>query len=183
MRKQTLTIIALALGALFLIAGAAMAGENCPYSGQKCPHEASMTQAKMACGDKATTATTTAAIEGEKEITLKVSNMTCNGCVNHVTKSLAAVDGVKDVTVSLDKGTAVVKYDMTKTKPEFLTAAVVKAGYPAEMADVTTADAGMKANCDPAACAKKGCDPSQCPMKTASTTEAAKTTASDKTDN
>jgi copper chaperone CopZ len=99
-----------------------------------------------------------ASSQGEsKTIMLNVSNMTCGGCVSHVTKSLGAVDGVSDVTVSLDKGTAEVVYDAHKVQPAMLTAAVVKAGYPAKLTDADMADAKTanvkSGKCDPAACA------------------------------
>jgi copper chaperone len=53
--------------------------------------------------------------------TIKVNGMTCNHCVMAVTKALSAVDGVKDVKVSLEKGEAVFE----ETKPVDM--AVVKA--------------------------------------------------------
>lgn len=40
--------------------------------------------------------------------TLKVNGMSCMHCVARVEKALSAVDGVTDVTVSLEKGEAVV---------------------------------------------------------------------------
>ena len=40
--------------------------------------------------------------------TLKVNGMSCMHCVARVEKALAAVDGVTDVTVSMEKGEAVV---------------------------------------------------------------------------
>jgi copper ion binding protein len=120
---------------------------------------------------KGTTAAAMAsATEGQKSVTLKVSNMTCNSCVNHVTKALAAVDGVSDVKVSLEKGTAEVQFAAAKVQPDMLTASVVKAGYPAEFADAVVTPA-TKAGCDPSACtahakmagAKDGkCDPAAC---------------------
>ena len=36
--------------------------------------------------------------------TIKIGGMTCGGCVSTVTKALNAVDGVKDVAVSLNPG-------------------------------------------------------------------------------
>ena len=164
-KKRILMIIVLTLSSLLLISGGAMA---CGAKGaSKASTEAKMTGAVMPAK---TEGQTTAKAQGET-VMLKVSNMTCGSCVNHVTKSLAAVEGVNDVKVNLEKGTAEVVYDAGKTKPEMLTAAVIKAGYPAE---VTTAVAtsGKKAGCDPAACGgmkagKAGCDPAACGAKTA----------------
>ena len=157
MKRKTLMIMALGVAFLFMIAGASMAGKNCS-SGAKasCPSKANAT----------TTADATAKNVAEGEtIVLSVSNMTCGSCVNHVTKTLASVDGVNDVTVSLENGTAKVVYDESKVKPDVLASAVVKAGYPAKMAETATASA-KKAGCDPAACAKMGCNPAACGLKT-----------------
>ncbi len=41
--------------------------------------------------------------------TLKVEGMTCQHCVMHVTKALESVDGVSDVSVDLDSGSATLK--------------------------------------------------------------------------
>jgi copper ion binding protein len=43
--------------------------------------------------------------------TIKVNGMTCQHCVAAVTKALAAIDGVTNVVVDLDAGTAT--YDET----------------------------------------------------------------------
>jgi copper chaperone CopZ len=145
-KKQTLTILVLSL---FLISAVSMAGSNCSYSGDKSKAEKTVEATK-------------AKAEGET-ITLSVSNMTCGACVNHVTKVLTAVEGVKDVNVSLKEGKAEVVCDPAKVKTETLTAAVVKAGYPAKLA---TADAAVQKSVHKCAssCAKK-CDPAACGMK------------------
>lgn len=66
--------------------------------------------------------------------TLKVGGMTCGGCVNTVTEALKAVDGVKDVAVSLNPGEAKIQFDENTTAPEHLRAAVQHAGYDVEVA-------------------------------------------------
>jgi copper chaperone len=38
--------------------------------------------------------------------TIKISGMTCSGCVNSVTKALKGVEGVKEANVELEKGQA-----------------------------------------------------------------------------
>ncbi|MBO6869219.1 MAG: heavy-metal-associated domain-containing protein, partial [Balneola sp.] len=38
--------------------------------------------------------------------TYQVSGMSCNGCKSHVTKALSEIENVKDVSVSLEEGTA-----------------------------------------------------------------------------
>ncbi len=60
------------------------------------------------------------------ETKLKVDGMSCAHCSSHVEKALRGVDGVTDVTVSLEKGEAVVKgnFDVSAAVK-----AVVDAGY------------------------------------------------------
>jgi copper chaperone CopZ len=140
---------------MFLLGSVAMA---------QCPNSATKKKAET------TTTATKANAEGEM-VMLNVSNMTCGACVNHVTKTLADVEGVNDVSVNLEKGTAEVYYTSAKVKPETLTAAVVKAGYPAEVSDAkvtTSTKSGSKcaATCG-SKTSKKGCDPAACGMKTA----------------
>ncbi|MDH5297547.1 MAG: cation transporter [Desulfobulbaceae bacterium] len=44
--------------------------------------------------------------------TVKIKGMRCNHCVGSVTTALAAIDGISNVSVNLDKGEAT--YDETK---------------------------------------------------------------------
>jgi copper chaperone len=60
---------------------------------------------------------------------LKVSGMTCMGCVASVTRVLEAVAGVAKVNVSLEQGLATVSYDAAATDPQRLGAAVRDAGF------------------------------------------------------
>ncbi len=60
---------------------------------------------------------------------LKVNGMSCQMCVKHVTHALQGVDGVTDVAVSLDAGTATVSFDPTKANLAAFTAAVAEADY------------------------------------------------------
>ena len=61
--------------------------------------------------------------------TLKVTGMTCGGCISNVTHALKAITGVGDVTVSLSAGEATVQYDERLTSPDQLKSAVKGAGY------------------------------------------------------
>jgi copper chaperone len=154
-RKKTLIILALATASLFLMAAISMADGACPYTAAKKTTET-------------TAQTVSAKAEGET-ITLNVSNMTCGACVNHVTKALSGVEGVKEVSVNLEKGMAEVVCEPGKVKGEMLAETVTKAGYPAKLA--VAADAPAKtatADCAATCGAKKGCDPTACGMKTAS---------------
>ncbi len=60
---------------------------------------------------------------------VKVTGMTCGGCINTVTQALKAVSGVRDVDVSLSAGEATVQFDERLASPENLKSAVKGAGY------------------------------------------------------
>lgn len=60
---------------------------------------------------------------------VKVTGMTCGGCISTVTQALKAVAGVGDVSVSLSAGEATVEFDERQTSPEKLKSAVTGAGY------------------------------------------------------
>ena len=62
-------------------------------------------------------------------VTLKVSGMTCQGCVRSVTKVLQNVPGVESTEVSLERGEAKVTYDPARGVTAALRAAVEDAGY------------------------------------------------------
>lgn len=60
---------------------------------------------------------------------LKVTGMTCDGCTAKVAKALKALDGVKDVVVSLSETSAMVRFDERLTSSAQLKSAVEQAGY------------------------------------------------------
>ena len=60
---------------------------------------------------------------------LKVTGMTCGGCVGKVTHALKGVAGVTDASVSLSTGEATVQFDEAVTSPSQLKLAVQQAGY------------------------------------------------------
>jgi len=62
--------------------------------------------------------------------TLRITGMTCNGCVRHVDKALRAVPGVTAVEVNLPDGTAKVVHDDAAAIPAMVEA-VQTAGYEA----------------------------------------------------
>jgi len=66
---------------------------------------------------------------------LKVTGMTCGGCISNVTKALTAIKGVGDVKVSLSAGEATVQYDERQTSPDQLKSAVRVAGYGVDIAN------------------------------------------------
>ncbi|MFZ5511743.1 MAG: heavy-metal-associated domain-containing protein [Pseudomonadota bacterium] len=62
---------------------------------------------------------------------LKVGGMTCQGCVNSVTKVLEGLPGVARVEVSLNRGEARVDYDGTRVSREDMKRVVDEAGFEA----------------------------------------------------
>jgi copper chaperone len=60
---------------------------------------------------------------------LKISGMTCGGCVNKVTNALKAISGVDTVVVSLADGEATILFDASITSSAALISAVKAAGY------------------------------------------------------
>ena len=71
-----------------------------------------------------------AALAGEKTVTLTVQNMYCSACPITVKSSLEAVPGVAKAVVSYEDKTAVVTFDDTKTAMPALITATTNAGYP-----------------------------------------------------
>ena len=67
---------------------------------------------------------------GGARIEIAIAGMTCSGCVNAVTRALARVPGVAEVSVDLDAGRARVA---GSASPDTLLAAVGKAGYDAHL--------------------------------------------------
>lgn len=65
-----------------------------------------------------------------KTVTLSVPGMSCATCPITVKKALGKVDGVARTEVSLDKRTAVVTFDDSRTSLEALARATADAGYP-----------------------------------------------------
>jgi Cu+-exporting ATPase len=72
--------------------------------------------------------------EGEV-INLKISGMTCNHCVEHVTKALQSVEGVDTAKVNLETDSAIVQFSGERPSNEALVEAVKKAGYGAEVVE------------------------------------------------
>ena len=64
-------------------------------------------------------------------VNLKISGMTCQGCVRSVKNVLESVPGVTTVEVSLQNGEARVVFDPVRAALGSLKAAVEEAGYEA----------------------------------------------------
>jgi Cu+-exporting ATPase len=72
---------------------------------------------------------------GGARCTLSVTDMTCQACVQTVTRALRRTEGVRDANVSLAGGRALVSYDPDAVSPEQLAQAVRDAGYTASVAE------------------------------------------------
>lgn len=62
---------------------------------------------------------------------LQVSGMSCQHCVNRVTKIIGGFDGVSNVNVTLEKKEANFDYDPAKANVQSIIKAIVDAGYQA----------------------------------------------------
>jgi len=67
---------------------------------------------------------------GGEECVLDVTGMTCASCVAHVTKTAAALPGVRKADVNLARGRAVVEFDPARVDPGQIAQAISHAGYP-----------------------------------------------------
>lgn len=70
------------------------------------------------------------ALAGETTVKLAVRNWYCAACPHVIRRSLAAVPGVINVSLSDITKTATVTFDDTKTGVNALTGATAAAGYP-----------------------------------------------------
>lgn len=68
-----------------------------------------------------------------RDVTLTVSDMACEGCVESVREALEGVSGVESVEVSLDRGEARIRA-RDETPGSALETAVEDAGYTVESA-------------------------------------------------
>ncbi len=78
--------------------------------------------------------------------TLKVTGMSCGGCVSKIESALAALPGVSSAKVSLANQEATVQFVEGQTSGQLMQSAIEKAGYGVE-----------KVGTAPAAPAKAGC--------------------------
>lgn len=82
-----------------------------------------------------TSAPVVAPVPTTKVVTLRITGMTCGGCVLGVRKVLTRLDGVARADVSYEKGTAVVQFDAAKVAPAQMIAAIRTLGYSAVVAE------------------------------------------------
>lgn len=74
-----------------------------------------------------------AALAGDKTVTLSVPGMYCEMCPATVKKAISKVPGVSKVEASYKNKEAVVTYDDGKASVEALTKATANAGYPSTL--------------------------------------------------
>jgi copper chaperone len=64
-----------------------------------------------------------------EQITLNIKGMSCSHCQRAVTNALKELEGVENVEVHLDQGTADVTYDSSKVSIDKMKEAVEEQGY------------------------------------------------------
>ena len=75
--------------------------------------------------------------DGASKAYLTVSNMSCGGCVDTITKSLTGLSGIVDVYVDVAGGTAEVRFDAALLKDhQELERTITAAGYPATISRI-----------------------------------------------
>ena len=66
-----------------------------------------------------------------EEVLIKVTGMSCQGCVKNLTGALSATPGVASVAVSLEQGEARVGYDPAQVSANALRTVVEDCGFDA----------------------------------------------------
>ena len=79
-----------------------------------------------------------------KTVALKLSGLTCGGCVRNITKKLKGIKGVLTAKVTLKPMRAVVSYNTKKCNPKQMIKAIKKSGYGAKMAKLAAAKGKKK---------------------------------------
>jgi mercuric ion binding protein len=74
------------------------------------------------------------ALAGEQRVVmLDLQGLQCYACVQTVKKALQSVPGVQEAVMDLDKKTATVKFDSSKTDAQALIKATAQAGFPSKV--------------------------------------------------
>lgn len=74
--------------------------------------------------------TTVVASQGDlQKVEFTIKGMTCTGCEHHVKSEVNKLEGIIEVSVSYEKGNAIVKFAKIKTSIEAITAAINATGY------------------------------------------------------
>lgn len=64
---------------------------------------------------------------------IKVSGMSCQGCVSSITGALQKINGVESVQVQLKEGRAVVDHDDAKVSADNIAAKIEELGFDAQV--------------------------------------------------
>ena len=64
-----------------------------------------------------------------EQITLKVSGMTCGGCVKSITNALHTKEGIKETKADLESATVSVSFDPATIQESAIRAAIEDAGF------------------------------------------------------
>lgn len=80
------------------------------------------------------------AVKPSQKVSLSLFGMHCSSCATLIERSLQKVPGVKQASVNFAAEKAGVSYDQDQVKPEALLAAILKAGYKAELIDAKDGD-------------------------------------------
>ena len=62
-------------------------------------------------------------------INIQVEGMTCGHCVETVTQAVNSLDGVRQVSVDLDKKQVSVDFDESRTHPDTISSKIVEVGF------------------------------------------------------
>lgn len=74
------------------------------------------------------------AFAGEsRAVVLDLQGLQCYACIQAVKRALQGVPGVQEALVDMNKKTATVKFDSTKTDPQALIKATAQAGFPSKV--------------------------------------------------
>ncbi|GAC1310274.1 MAG: hypothetical protein NVSMB24_27190 [Mucilaginibacter sp.] len=75
----------------------------------------------------------TVSTDDPKEVTLKITGMSCAGCSNHIHTALSKTTGIISDNVKYPGDIANVKYDASKISGKKIIAVIEHAGYKAEI--------------------------------------------------
>ncbi len=80
------------------------------------------------------------------ETAFSITGMDCASCVAHVSKAARGVPGVVDCNVNLARGRATVLFDVARTSPEQIAAAISDSGYPSvpEASEINPEEARLR---------------------------------------
>ncbi|OWW19459.1 heavy-metal-associated domain-containing protein [Noviherbaspirillum denitrificans] len=78
---------------------------------------------------------------------LNVTGMTSEDCTETVMRTIKAIDGVSNVSVSYPQNRAIVQFDEDQTAPQEMTAALAKAGFGVRKINLGEQEGGSCGGC------------------------------------